>query len=95
MVERWNHVNFGDYAGEFFLTWFLFVGIWFIQPRINRLFDPNLPPEPPKPQPNPYYGQYQQPYYGHYPGYNQRQPQNPYPGHYPDPNQPGNPPPQS
>jgi hypothetical protein len=70
MVERWNHVDFGDYVGEFFLTWFLFVGIWFLQPRINRLFDPTLPP--PQPQYNPnahphYYNQQyppqQQPYY--------------------------------
>jgi hypothetical protein len=69
MVERWNHVEFGDYVGEFFLTWFLFVGIWFLQPRINRLFDPTLPP--PQPQYNPnahpqYYNQHyppQQPYY--------------------------------
>ncbi|CAN5900676.1 hypothetical protein BH11BAC7_BH11BAC7_15480 [soil metagenome] len=45
MAERWTHVELSDYIGDFFLTWFLFVGIWFIQPRINRMFDPTLPPQ--------------------------------------------------
>jgi hypothetical protein len=44
MVESWKQVTFGDYAGDFFLIWFFFVGVWFIQPRINRIFDPSLPP---------------------------------------------------
>jgi hypothetical protein len=30
--------SFFDYAGPFFLLWFFPVGIWFIQPRINRLY---------------------------------------------------------
>ncbi len=83
MNEKWNHVDFSDYVGEFFLTWFLFVGIWFLQPRINRLFDPTLPPEPPKPT-------YQNPNYNwqNYP------PQNPsgYPPNYPPQNPQGYPP---
>ncbi|HEV3224404.1 MAG TPA: hypothetical protein VGZ90_16100 [Puia sp.] len=38
-VEWQRPVTFGDYAGEFFLLWFFPIGIWIIQPRINRLFD--------------------------------------------------------
>lgn len=38
-VEWQRPVTFGDFAGEFFLIWFFPVGIWIIQPRINRLFD--------------------------------------------------------
>lgn len=64
MVERWNRVELGDYIGDFFLIWFLFIGIWFIQPRINRLFDPTLPPTPP--QPNAYNPNYP-PGYPNYP----------------------------
>ena len=38
-VELQRPVTFSDYAGEFFLLWFFPVGVWIIQPRINRLFD--------------------------------------------------------
>jgi len=38
-VELQRRVTFSDYAGEFFLIWFYPIGIWFIQPRINKLFD--------------------------------------------------------
>jgi len=37
-VEWQRPVTFSDYAGEFFLIWFFPLGIWFIQPRINKLF---------------------------------------------------------
>jgi hypothetical protein len=33
-----REVHFSDYAGEFFLIWFYFVGIWFIQPKVNEIF---------------------------------------------------------
>lgn len=33
-----REVHFSDYAGEFFLLWFHFVGIWLIQPKINDIF---------------------------------------------------------
>jgi hypothetical protein len=37
-VELQKKVNFSDYVGEFLLIWVLFpIGIWFIQPRINKL----------------------------------------------------------
>lgn len=38
-VEWQRPVTFGDCAGEFFLIWFFPIGIWILQPRINRLFD--------------------------------------------------------
>lgn len=40
-VEWQEPVTFSDFAGEFFLIWFFPLGIWMIQPRINRLFDGN------------------------------------------------------
>jgi hypothetical protein len=30
-------VNFGEFAGEFFMLWFYFIGIWIIQPKINKM----------------------------------------------------------
>jgi len=41
-VEFQKPVTFSDFAGEFFLIWFFPIGIWIIQPRINKLFDTNL-----------------------------------------------------
>ena len=38
-VEWQKPVVLNDFTGEFFLVWFFPVGIWFIQPRINSLFD--------------------------------------------------------
>ena len=37
-VELQRPVTFNDYAGEFFLLWLFPIGIWFLQPRINKLF---------------------------------------------------------
>lgn len=36
MLQR--PVTFNDFAGEFFLLWFFPVGIWILQPQINKLF---------------------------------------------------------
>ncbi|PZP51186.1 MAG: hypothetical protein DI598_03780 [Pseudopedobacter saltans] len=41
-VELQRAVTFNDFVGEFFLFWLFPVGIWFIQPRINKLFDVKL-----------------------------------------------------
>lgn len=41
-VELQRTVTFSDYAGEFFLIWFFPIGVWIIQPRINKLFDDNI-----------------------------------------------------
>jgi hypothetical protein len=37
-VELQRPVTFSDFAGEFFLLWFWPIGVWILQPRINRLF---------------------------------------------------------
>ena len=38
LVETGKLVSFSDYAGSFFLLWIFPLGVWFIQPRINRLY---------------------------------------------------------
>lgn len=38
LAETGKPASFYDYAGPFFLIWFFPIGIWFTQPRINRLF---------------------------------------------------------
>lgn len=38
LIETGELVSFYDYAGAFFLLWFFPLGVWFIQPRINRLY---------------------------------------------------------
>ncbi len=41
-VELQRELIFSDHAGEFFLIWFFPIGIWFIQPRINKIFENEL-----------------------------------------------------
>ena len=36
-VELQAEVNFSDFAGEFFLFWFYPIGVWILQPKINRM----------------------------------------------------------
>ena len=36
-VELQREVTFGDFVGEFFLTWFFPIGVWILQPKINKL----------------------------------------------------------
>jgi len=36
-VELQREVIFSDFAGEFFMIWFYFIGIWIIQPKINEM----------------------------------------------------------
>jgi uncharacterized RDD family membrane protein YckC len=38
MAETRRPASFYDYAGPFFLLWFFPIGVWVIQPRINRLY---------------------------------------------------------
>ncbi len=38
-VELQRPVLLGDYISEFFLFWFFPVGLWFLQPRINKLLE--------------------------------------------------------
>ena len=36
---------FYDYAGPFFLLWFFPVGVWIVQPRVNRLYSTQRTPK--------------------------------------------------
>lgn len=38
-IELNKKAGFGDYIGDFFLIVFLPIGIWFLQPRINRIVE--------------------------------------------------------
>jgi hypothetical protein len=38
LAETGKPASFYDYAGPFFLLWFYPVGIWIVQPRVNRLY---------------------------------------------------------
>ncbi len=38
-VELQKKVDFSDFAGEFFLIWFFFIGVWIIQPKINKIME--------------------------------------------------------
>lgn len=38
LVELGKALTLYDYAGTFFLLWFYPIGIWFIQPKVNRLY---------------------------------------------------------
>lgn len=36
-IESGKDVSLGDYIGDFFLLLFFPIGVWFIQPRLNRI----------------------------------------------------------
>jgi len=36
-VELQREVSFNDFIAEFFLTWFFPIGVWILQPRINKM----------------------------------------------------------
>lgn len=38
-VELQKEVRFGEFAGEFFMIWFYFIGIWILQPKINKIVE--------------------------------------------------------
>lgn len=40
LAELKRPVTFGEFAGEFFLIWFFPIGIWILQPKINKLVQP-------------------------------------------------------
>lgn len=44
-AERQERVSGSDFVGEFFLIWFWPIGIWFLQPRINAIWEGNGPEE--------------------------------------------------
>lgn len=39
IAELQRNVTFSDYIAEFFLVWFHFVGVWVLQPRINKMLE--------------------------------------------------------
>ncbi|MGV6861380.1 MAG: hypothetical protein ACWA41_06385 [Putridiphycobacter sp.] len=39
-AELQREVKFSDFAGEFFLIWFYPIGVWILQPQINKLIEP-------------------------------------------------------
>ncbi|PWA04218.1 hypothetical protein [Flavobacterium psychrotolerans] len=38
-VELQRQVSFSDFAGEFLMIWFYPIGIWIIQPKINKMIE--------------------------------------------------------
>lgn len=38
-VELQQEVQFSDFAGEFFMIWFYPIGIWILQPKINKMIE--------------------------------------------------------
>ncbi len=38
MAETGKSVSFGDYAAPFFLLWFFPIGVWVLQPKVNRMY---------------------------------------------------------
>lgn len=36
-AELQRNVTFGDFAGEFFMLWFYPIGVWILQPKINKM----------------------------------------------------------
>lgn len=41
-IELQRECSFSDFAGEFFLIWFYPIGIWIIQPRINKIAEEEI-----------------------------------------------------
>ncbi len=40
-AELQREVTFSDFVAEFFLVWFHFIGIWILQPKINKMTEGN------------------------------------------------------
>lgn len=38
-IQLEKEATFSEYVGEFFMLWFHFIGVWIIQPRINKLIE--------------------------------------------------------
>jgi hypothetical protein len=45
-VELQREVSFNDFVGEFFLSWFFPIGVWILQPRINKMIQQHLDNRP-------------------------------------------------
>lgn len=42
-IEIMMPAKFGDFAGEFFMLWFYPIGVWIIQPRVNKIVNQAAP----------------------------------------------------
>ena len=38
-AELQKEVRFSDFAGEFFLIWLFPIGVWFVQPKVNKIME--------------------------------------------------------
>jgi len=38
-LKKGHKIKFPDYRGAFFLFWFAPIGVWYLQPKINELFN--------------------------------------------------------
>ena len=38
-----KEAHFGEYVGEFFMLWFYIIGLWIIQPKINKIVEGQSP----------------------------------------------------
>jgi len=38
-AELQKEVSFSDFAGEFFMIWFFPIGIWIVQPKVNKMIE--------------------------------------------------------
>lgn len=38
LAETGKQASFCEYAGPFFLLWFFPIGVWIVQPKVNRLY---------------------------------------------------------
>jgi hypothetical protein len=45
-IENNKMVGFDSYAGNFFLIWFFPIGVWFIQPKVRKIFSEDEVPQP-------------------------------------------------
>jgi hypothetical protein len=45
-VETGKPSTFSAFAGEFFAIWFFPIGVWFVQPKVNRQFEKRNGPTP-------------------------------------------------
>ncbi|MCT4624768.1 MAG: hypothetical protein N4A46_14195 [Schleiferiaceae bacterium] len=45
-AEHQADVAFRDYLAEIFMIWFYFIGIWFLQPKVNRIIQKDYSAEP-------------------------------------------------
>ncbi|MEI9956959.1 MAG: hypothetical protein WDM90_11810 [Ferruginibacter sp.] len=44
-IELQKEVSFGDYSTNLFLMFFFFIGIWILQPKVNKLLTTNEQPK--------------------------------------------------